>query len=98
MLGDSILETSEKESHVLLIKRISGPIACTYSFRISSQADAIYCLSSVPYTKEEQRIFEMFENRVLKRIFGPKREEVVGDWRRLHSEELHNLCASSILW
>jgi hypothetical protein len=35
-----------------------------------------------------------FENRVLRRIFGPKREEVVGDWRRLHNEELHNLYAS----
>jgi hypothetical protein len=31
------------------------------------------------------------ENRMLKRIFGPKREEVVGSWRRLHNEELHNL-------
>jgi hypothetical protein len=30
------------------------------------------------------------ENRVLRRIFGPKREEVVEDWRRLHNEELHN--------
>jgi hypothetical protein len=33
----------------------------------------------------------MFENRVLKRIFGPERAEVVGSWRRLHNEELHNL-------
>jgi hypothetical protein len=33
-------------------------------------------------------------NRVLSRIFRPKREEVVGDWRRLHNEELHNLYAS----
>jgi hypothetical protein len=32
----------------------------------------------------------VFKNRVLRRIFGPKREEV-GGWRRLHSEELHNL-------
>jgi hypothetical protein len=32
--------------------------------------------------------------RVLRRIFGPKREEVVGIWRRLHNEELHNLYAS----
>jgi hypothetical protein len=31
---------------------------------------------------------------VLRRIFGPKREEVVGGWRRLHNEELHNLCTS----
>jgi hypothetical protein len=36
----------------------------------------------------------VFENRVLRRIFGPKREEVAGGWRRLHNEELHNLCTS----
>jgi hypothetical protein len=36
----------------------------------------------------------LFENRVLRRIFGPKREEAVGGWRRLHNEELHNLYAS----
>jgi hypothetical protein len=34
------------------------------------------------------------ENRVLRRIFGPKREEVAGGWRRLHSEELHNSYSS----
>jgi hypothetical protein len=37
----------------------------------------------------------VFENRVLRIIFGPKRDEVVGGWRRLHNEELHNLYASS---
>jgi hypothetical protein len=36
----------------------------------------------------------MSENRVLRRIFGPKREEVVRGWRRLRNEELHNLYAS----
>jgi hypothetical protein len=36
----------------------------------------------------------VFENRVLRRIFEPKWEEVAGDWRRLHDEELHNLYAS----
>jgi hypothetical protein len=35
----------------------------------------------------------MFENRVLRRIFGPQTEEVAGGWRRLHNEELHNLYA-----
>jgi hypothetical protein len=35
------------------------------------------------------------ENRVLRRIFGPKREEVAGDWRRPHDEEFHDLYASS---
>jgi hypothetical protein len=33
----------------------------------------------------------VFENRVLRRIFGPKRDEVIGDWRKLHNEELQNL-------
>jgi hypothetical protein len=33
----------------------------------------------------------VFENRMLRRIFGPKRDEVTGDWRKLHNEELHNL-------
>jgi hypothetical protein len=33
----------------------------------------------------------VFESRVLRRIFESKGEEVVGDWRRLHNEELHNL-------
>jgi hypothetical protein len=32
----------------------------------------------------------VFENRVLRRIFGPKRDEVRGGWRKLHNEELHN--------
>jgi hypothetical protein len=34
----------------------------------------------------------VFENRVLRRIFGPKRDEVTGEWRRLHNEELNDLC------
>jgi hypothetical protein len=36
----------------------------------------------------------VFENRVLRWIFGPKRDEVTGGWRRLHNEELHNLYSS----
>jgi hypothetical protein len=36
----------------------------------------------------------VFENRVLRRMFGPKREEVMGDWRKLHNGELHNLYSS----
>jgi hypothetical protein len=41
---------------------------------------------------------EVFENRVLRRIFGTKRDEVIGGWRKLHNEELHNLyCSPSII-
>jgi hypothetical protein len=42
--------------------------------------------------REEHRL-RVFENRVLRRIFGPKRGEVMGEWRKLHSGELHNLCS-----
>jgi hypothetical protein len=43
--------------------------------------------------REEHRWW-VFENRVLRIIFGPKSEESVGGWRRLHIEELHNVYAS----
>jgi hypothetical protein len=36
----------------------------------------------------------VFENRVLRRIFGPKRDVVIGGWRKLHNEELHNFYSS----
>jgi hypothetical protein len=36
----------------------------------------------------------VFENRVLRRIFAPKRDELTGDWRKLYNEELHNLYSS----
>jgi hypothetical protein len=36
----------------------------------------------------------VFENRVLRRIFGPKRDEVTGEWRKLRNEELHDLYSS----
>jgi hypothetical protein len=40
--------------------------------------------------REEHRL-RVFENRLLRRIFGPKRVEVTGGWRKLHNEELHDL-------
>jgi hypothetical protein len=43
--------------------------------------------------REEYRL-RVFENRVLKRIFGPKRDHVTGDWKKLHNEELHNMYSS----
>jgi hypothetical protein len=40
--------------------------------------------------REELRL-RVFENRVLKKVFGPKRDEVTGEWRKLHNEELNDL-------
>jgi hypothetical protein len=37
---------------------------------------------------------KVFENRVLREIFGPKRHDVIGEWRKLHNEELHDLYSS----
>jgi len=45
-------------------------------------------------TLREERKLRVFENRVLRKIFGPRRDEVTGEWRRLHNEELNNLYSS----
>ena len=45
-------------------------------------------------TLREERRLRAFENKVLRRIFGPRRDEVTGDWRRLHNEELNDLYSS----
>jgi hypothetical protein len=42
-------------------------------------------------TVGEEHALRVFENGVLRRIFGPKKEEVAGRWRKLHNQELHNL-------
>ena len=42
----------------------------------------------------QERRLRVFENRVLRRIFGPKRDEVLGEWRTLHIEELNDICIS----
>jgi hypothetical protein len=45
----------------------------------------------------EERRLKVFENRVLRRIFGPKRDEVTAEWRKLHNEELNDLyCSQNI--
>jgi hypothetical protein len=46
----------------------------------------------------EERRLRVFENRVLRRIFGPKRDEVTGNWRKIHNEELNDLyCSPNIV-
>ena len=47
----------------------------------------------------EERGLRVFGNRVWRRLFGPKREEVTKEWRKLHHEELNDLyCSPNIVW
>jgi hypothetical protein len=49
----------------------------------------LYGCETWSLTLREEHRLRVFENRVLRRIFGPKRDEVTGEWRKLHSEELN---------
>jgi hypothetical protein len=53
----------------------------------------LYGCETWSLTLREKHRLNVFENRVLRRIFGPKRDEVTGDLRKLHNEELSNLCS-----
>jgi hypothetical protein len=51
----------------------------------------LYGCETWPLPLREEHRLRVFENRVLKMIFGPKRDEVTGEWGTLHNEELHDL-------
>ena len=51
----------------------------------------LYGCETWSLTLREERKLRVFENMVLRRIFGPRRDEITGEWRRLHNEELNNL-------
>jgi hypothetical protein len=54
----------------------------------------LYECETLSLTLKEEHRLRAFENRVLRRIFGPKRYEVTGEWRKLHNEELRDLYSS----
>jgi hypothetical protein len=54
----------------------------------------LYGCETWSLTLREEHRLRVFENRFLRRIFGPKRDEVTGEWRKMHNEELHNLYSS----
>jgi hypothetical protein len=54
----------------------------------------LYGCETWSLTLREEHRLRAFENRVIRIIFGPKRDEVTGEWRKLHNEELHNLYSS----
>ena len=59
----------------------------------------LYGCETWSLTLREERRSRLSENRVLRRIFGSKRDEVTGEWRKLHNEELNDLyCSHNIVW
>jgi hypothetical protein len=91
-------------------RRLNSGIACYHSVQnllsyrqlsksawVNIQDYTFACCSIWVWTlvsvKEEHKL-GVFENRVLRRTFGPKRGRVTRRWRKLHNEELHNLCSS----
>jgi hypothetical protein len=76
---------------------------CSFSFRFLSQnlkikifrtiiLPVVFCgCENWSLTFREARRLKVFENRVLRRLFGPKRKEVTGEWRKLHNEEPNDL-------
>jgi hypothetical protein len=57
----------------------------------------LYGCETWSLTLREKHRLRGFENRILRRIFRPKRDEVTGEWRKLHSEEIHILYSSPII-
>ena len=59
----------------------------------------LYGCETWSLTLREERRLRVFENRVLRRVFGPKRDDVTGEWRKIHNEELSDLCSlPNIVW
>jgi len=54
----------------------------------------LYGCETWSVTLREECRLRVFENRVLRRIFGPRRDEIAGEWKKLHNEELNNLYSS----
>jgi hypothetical protein len=57
----------------------------------------LYGCETWSLTLRDERRLRMFENRVLRKVFGPKRDEVTGEWRKLHNEELSDLYSLPII-
>jgi len=81
----------------LLSSRLLSKNLKTYRTIILSVV--LYECETWSLTLREERKLRVFENMVLRRIFGPRRDEVTREWRRLHNEELNDLYSSpNIVW
>jgi hypothetical protein len=79
--GSSVFQFVSKNTKIKIYRTIILPLV-------------LYGCEAWSVTLREEYRLRVFENRVLRRIFGPKRDEVTGEWRRLHNEELKDLYSS----
>jgi hypothetical protein len=79
--GSSVFQFTIQKTKIKIYRTIILPVV-------------LYVCETWSLTLREEHRLRVFENRVLWRIFGPKRDEVTGEWRRLHSEELNDMYSS----
>ena len=92
-----ISDTSEDNDHSvqkLLSSRLLSKNLKIKIYRTIILPVVFYGCESWSLTLREERRLRVFEDGVLRRIFGPKRDEVTGEWRKLHNEELKGLYSS----
>jgi hypothetical protein len=65
-----------------------------YNLKVANFTYCFYGCETWPLTAREEQKVRAFENRKFRRIFGPKRDQVTGEWRKLHNEKVHNLYSS----
>jgi hypothetical protein len=53
----------------------------------------LYGCETLPLTFRDEHRLRVLENRELQRMYGPKKDEIIGGWRKFHKEKLHNLCS-----
>ena len=78
---------------IIRCRTFSFPVCCPKILRFTTHRTIIFPLvlygcESWSLTLKEKRRLRVFQNMALRRIFGPKRDEVTGEWKKLHNEEL----------
>jgi hypothetical protein len=93
----NVLLLNNKEAHCVFTSEMYPGAVSTIEIRIYKTVilpSVLYGCETWSVTLREEHRLRVFENRVLRRIFGPKRDEVKGEWRKLHKKELRDLYSS----